>query len=456
MSTTTAESAAVGPFERPYMDSRAYRNARDQTKVSGTHYHIAAANGLGWAFDGMDGILFALAAPLMIKEFNLDVPTWRSIGQLVLVLGIPGIYFWPWLADKFGRRTLLAINIAMFSLMMPLVALAPTLMLFIIARVLTTFALNGEWALGSMLVAETWPAHLRGRVLSISRGTWCFGTATAGLITTYIMAEFGWRWAIAVPGVIALLAVYVRAKCPESPYWVQMKERKMRIAAERAAGRTLAVEDVDWQKKADKLPIAQLFAPDLIKPTFVAIFVACCSTAIYGTVGGWMAYYLNVEMKWPTAEYGFFYTCWGVVGFLGLFIAGWISDKIGRRLAFIVMLAEGAVFIFLWASTRDHTLLWVYGLLWSIGFLGFWGPSMTITAEVFPTRIRGAANGVVWAIAWLVGFVLWPFVTVWLQQTTGSFYASFMTIPVLMAMMAVGVWFFVPEHGGKALDEISV
>jgi MFS family permease len=81
---------------------------------------------------------------------------------------------------------------------------------------------------------------------------------------------------------------------------------------------------------------------------------------------------------------------------------------------------------------------------------------MTITAEVFPTRIRGAANGLVWAIAWLIGFVLWPYVTVWLQQETGSFYASFMTIPVLMVMMGIGVWFFVPEHGGKTLEAIAV
>ena len=456
MSTTTAEHAEVGPFEKPYMESEAYRNARDQTKVNKTHIHIATANGLGWAFDGMDGILFGLAVPLLLKEFQVTIPEWRSAGQIILLLAIPGIYFWPWMADKFGRRTLLAVNIAMFSLLMPVVAYSPTFTFFIVARIAVSFALNGEWALGSLLVAETWPAHLRGRVLSISRGTWCFGTATAGLITTFIMADYGWRVAIAIPGVIALLAVYVRAKCPESPYWVQMQDRKRRIAAERAAGKTLSAADMNWQKKAEKIAIRQLFAPDLIRSTLVAIFVACSATAIYGTVGGWMAYYLNVEMKWPTAEYGLFYVCWGLVGFLGLFAAGWIADKIGRRMAFIVMLAEGAIFIFLWANTRDHTLLWVYGLLWSIGFLGFWGPSMVITAEVFPTRIRGAANGIVWAIAWLVGFVLWPFVTVWLQQTTGSFYASFMTIPVLMAMMAVGVWFFVPEHSGKQLDEISV
>ena len=89
-------------------------------------------------------------------------------------------------------------------------------------------------------------------------------------------------------------------------------------------------------------------------------------------------------------------------------VAGWLADKIGRRLAFVVTLIEGAIFITLWVYTENHILPWTFGLAWSFGFLGFWGPSATLTAEVFPTRIRGAANGVVWAIAYFVGFVLFP------------------------------------------------
>jgi MFS family permease len=88
--------------------------------------------------------------------------------------------------------------------------------------------------------------------------------------------------------------------------------------------------------------------------------------------------------------------------------------------------------------------------------LGFWGPSTTLTAEIFPTRIRGVANGVVWFIGYLVGFVLWPFTTVALQQATGSFALAFLTIPVFMAAMAVGVWFLIPEHAGKQLNAIAV
>ena len=79
-----------------------------------------------------------------------------------------------------------------------------------------------------------------------------------------------------------------------------------------------------------------------------------------------------------------------------------------------------------------------------------------LTAEIFPTRIRGVANGVVWAIAYFVGFVLWPFATVALQQATGSFKLAFLCIPVVHGAMAIGVWLWVPEHAGKELNEISV
>ena len=344
----------------------------------------------------------------------------------------------------------------MFSLMMPIVALAPSFAVFVAARALITFALNGEWSLGSMLVAETWPAHLRGRVISINRATWCFGASFAGAIAGLVAGTWGWRTAVMVPGVIALFAIYIRATCPESPYWVRAQDRKRRIAHTLAAGGTLSAEDQAWHTKADKVGIRQVFMPDVLPATLVAIFVACCSCCIYGTVGAWMPLYLSSEKHWSTAEYSTFYVFWGFVGFFGLCAAGWLADKIGRRVGFIALLIWGAVFMTLWVYAASNLWLWIFGLAWSFGFLGFWGPSTTLTAEVFPTRIRGVANGVVWFIGFFVGFVLWPFATVALQQATGSFALAFLTIPVFMVAMAVGVWFTVPEHAGKELNAIAV
>jgi MFS family permease len=451
--------AAEGPLEQKhlqYANYRAVAAADSSERITRTHWHIALANGLGWGFDGMDGVIFGLISPLIIREFALSIPTYRSGFQIGLIASIAGLYFWPWLADRFGRRTLLALNIALFSLLMPVVALSPTFAAFIAARAAVGFVLSGEWALGSMLVAETWPARLRGRVISVNRATWCFGASLAGAITGIVAAKWGWRTAVMVPGVIALLAIYVRATCPESPYWVRAQDRKRRIADSLANGRQVSAEDRAWYNKAGRLGLSQVLMPDVLPATLVALFVATCSCCIYGTVGGWMPYYLSTEKHWSTQEYSFFYVCWGLVGFFGLWTAGGLADKLGRRVGFIAMLIEGAVFMTLWVYTDSHALLWLFGLGWSFGFLGFWGPSMVLTAEVFPTRIRGSANGIVWAIAFFIGFILWPFATVALQQATGSFALAFLCIPVFMLAMAVGVWLFVPEHSGKELNAIIV
>jgi MFS family permease len=458
MSNTTVEVAEppFGPLERKHLQYANYRAVADGTEITKTHRHIALANGLGWGFDGMDSSMFGLVSPLIIKEFALDVPTYRSGLQIALLVGIAGLYFWPWLSDRYGRRTLLAINIALFSLLMPVLALAPTFAVFIAGRSVVNFALNGEWSLGSMLVAETWPARLRGRVISINRATWCFGVALAGSITGIAAATWGWRVAVMVPGVIALLAIYIRATCPESPYWVRAQDRKRRIAETLSAGGAVSEDDRAWYVKAGRLGLKQVFMPDVLPSTLVALFVACSSCCIFGTVGAWMPYYLSIEKQWSTQEYSAFYVCWGIVGFFGLWVARWLADRIGRRVGFIAMLIQGAIFMTLWVYTDNYVLLWVFGLAWSFGFLGFWGPSTTLTAEVFPTRIRGAANGVVWAIAYFVGFVLWPFVTVALQQATGSFALAFLCIPAMMIAMAIGVWLSVLEHGGKELNAIIV
>ena len=175
-------------------------------------------------------------------------------------------------------------------------------MAFVAVRCVVNFALNGEWSLGSMLVAETWPARLRGRVIGINRGTWCFGAALAGAIATYIIADFGWRVAFAVPAVVSLIAVYVRAKCPESPYWVRMQDRKQRIADAQRRGLPLSAEDQEWVAKAKRSRCGSCSCRICGATPAVATFIACCSTTIYGTVGGWMPLYLSQERHWSTAE----------------------------------------------------------------------------------------------------------------------------------------------------------
>src|ERR1700733_13945810 len=105
MSSVTADDIAiptaspageqVGPLEQKYLQHANYRAVAGGTELSRTHWHIATANALGWGFDGMDGVIFALVSPMVIKEFSLTVPEYRTGLQIALFVGIAGLYFWP-------------------------------------------------------------------------------------------------------------------------------------------------------------------------------------------------------------------------------------------------------------------------------------------------------------------------------------------------------------------------
>jgi MFS transporter, putative metabolite:H+ symporter len=449
-------TADVGPLEAQYLGSRFYRNVADSNRITATHWHIAWANGLGWGFDGMDGAILALVAPLLMRDFAIDLPTYRNGLQLSALISIVGLYFWPWLADRFGRRNVLAINIAVFSLAMPLVAISPGWGAFVAAYSVVRFALNGEWAVGSMLVAETWPARLRGMVLSFDRSAWGIGAALAGTIVTFVVTEWGWRAAFVVPTVIAVLAIYVRLLCPESPYWVRTQDRKHRIRESISANQPLSDADRDWIGKTQRPGWRQLFLPDLLPNTVMATFVASMALVSYSTVGLWMPLFLAQQHHWTTAQYGTFYISWALFATTGFWAGGWMIDRFGRRLGFAILLLEAAVFMTIWTFATNTLAIWLLGMAWSWGFIGVWGPVTTYTAEMYPTRIRGVGNGFSWAVAFLIGAVLWPFVSVWLRQTTGSFVAAFLLIPVILVIMAAIIWFYSPEHARKDLDQIAI
>ena len=218
----------------------------------------------------------------------------------------------------------------------------------------------------------------------------------------------------------------------------------------------LSADDRAWIDKADKPGWRQLFLPDLLRNTVMATFVASMALVSYSTVGLWMPLFLAQQHHWSTAEYGSFYICWALFATTGFWVGGWMIDVFGRRLGFATLLIEAAIFMTLWIFATNTLALWLLGLAWSWGFIGVWGPVTAYTAEMYPTRIRGVGNGFSWAVAFLIGAVLWPFVSVWLRETTGSFAAAFLLIPLILLTMAAIIWFYSPEHARKDLDQIAV
>lgn len=449
-------SPVVGPLEKQHSLSRSFQNVSASSRVTSTHWHIAISNALGWGFDGMDFAIFGLVAPLLMKEFGLSLPEFRSGVQVLGIAGVVGALVWPWLADRYGRRTILAINIALFSCLMPVAAAAPTWSWFIMAYLVVRFSLAGEWAIGASLVAETWPAKHRGLVLGANRSFYSVGITLAGLLTTFVAATYGWRTAFMIPGAVAVLAIYIRTLVPESPEWVRAQDRIRRIKATVADRKPLMAVDAEWYSRTKKLELRQLFLPDVRRTTVIVTAVYVGILTSFTTMTYFMPLFLSETHGWSTAQYGVFLTWWGVVGIPAYWIAGGLSDRVGRRPAFITCLVLAAFFLALWAYTNDQLTLWIIGMIWAFTYAGLYGPLASYMSEMYPTRIRASGTGLTLATASFIALVIWPYVLIWLREATGSFRAGFFVSSGLLVLVASILWLFSADGARKELNNISV
>jgi MFS family permease len=349
----------------------------------------------------------------------------------------------------------LSINIAIFSVAMPIAASVPTWTAFVAVYSAARFSLAGEWSVGAPLVAETWPAKYRGLVLGANRSGFSLGTALAGLLTAFIAADYGWRAAFYIPGLVAILAIYIRLFVPESPEWVRSKGRKERIKKALVDRIPLSAEDKNWWRKAKQPGLAQLFLPDTRRATILVTVVFTGLLMSFTTMTYFMPLYLSETHGWTTQEYGIFITWWGLVGIPAYWISGGLSDKIGRRLVFVICLTWAGFFIAIWSFTTNHALLWILGLIWSFGYAGVYGPLASFLSELYPTRIRATGTGFTIACASLIASILWPYVLVYLRQWTGSFSTCFLLTSGALILVAVIVWFFSPESAQRELNSIG-
>jgi hypothetical protein len=116
----------------------------------------------------------------------------------------------------------------------------------------------------------------------------------------------------------------------------------------------------------------------------------------------------------------------------------------------------GRSFVLIYSFAHDKIALWLLGMAWSCGFIGVWGAGHGLyCGNVYDPHPR-RRHRLLLGLAFVIGAVLWPFVSVSLRETTGSFVAAFLLIPVILLVMAAIIWFYSPEHARKELDAISV
>ena len=176
---------------------------------------------LGWSLDAFDFFILTFCVSAIATEFQTKVSAVAEAIFITLAFRPVGAFLFGMMADRFGRRPTLMVDIIAYSVFELSSAFAPSLKVFLITRALFGIAMGGEWGVGAALAFETLPAEGRGFFSGVLQEGYVVGNLMAALVFGQLFRFVGWRGMFVIGALPAFLVIYIRTKVNESPAWEQ-------------------------------------------------------------------------------------------------------------------------------------------------------------------------------------------------------------------------------------------
>src|SRR5437588_8278134 len=176
---------------------------------------------LGWSLDAFDFFILTFCVTAIATEFQTKVSAVAEAIFITLAFRPVGAFLFGMMADRFGRRPTLMIDIIAYSIFELSSAFAPSLKIFLITRALFGIAMGGEWGVGAALAFETLPAEGRGFFSGLLQEGYVVGYLMAAIVYVTLFPILGWRGMFVIGALPAFLVSYIRTKVDESPAWLQ-------------------------------------------------------------------------------------------------------------------------------------------------------------------------------------------------------------------------------------------
>ena len=332
----------------------------------------------GWVLDAMDVQMFSFAIPAIIASFAISNAEAGLIGTATLLSSAFGGWFAGALSDRFGRVRTLQITIAWFALFTFLCGFATSYATLFAFRALMGLGFGGEWAAAAVLIGEVISAEHRGKAVGAMQSGWAVGWGIAALMATGLFSllpqEMAWRALFWVGLTPALLVLFVRRFVDEPAVFARTQGNFA------AAG-----------KKPNFL---EIFSPSTLRTTLLACLLTTGAQGGYYAITTWLPTFLRTERKLSVLGSGGYLAVIIAGSLVGYLISAWLSDRLGRRLNFILFALCSIATVVLYTQLAiDNTTMLYLGFplgFFASGIFSGMGPFLT---ELFPTRIRGSGQG---------------------------------------------------------------
>lgn len=388
---------------------------------------VVFATIVGTTVEWYDFFIYASAAGLVFGQLFF-APAGEGFGQVLafITVGISFLFrpFGAFLAghfgDKYGRRVVLMVTLILMGVATTLVGLLPTYaaigmaapILLILLRILQGISAGGEWGGAVLMAVEHAPKRKRGLFGAAPQMGVPLGLLLAsGMLAIMALIapgdafiQWGWRVPFLLSFVLIIIGYYVRRRVEESPVFTELAERK----------------------EETRMPIVQLFRKHALL-VIIAAFVFAGNNAVgYMTTGGYIQRYAtdpNGPIGFATADVLGAVTLSAVSWLLFTFIAGWLSDRIGRRTTYIIgwiLQLVGVFTLFPLVNSGSIVNLTLGLVILTVGLGLTYGPQAALYSELFPASIRFSGVSISYAIGAILGGAFAPTIATAIVQASGS------------------------------------
>lgn len=390
-------------------------------------------------FEGYDMLALTQLLPNLRQHFGL---TEAQGGAMIAAINVGTVlaYFIVRLADRWGRRRVLSVTIAGYTVMSFASALAPNAMVFAFAQLLARMFLIGEWAVAMVIAAEEFPADKRGAVIGVIQGFTSLGAIVcAGVVPLLLRTQLGWRTVYMVGAVPLVMLAWARRDLRETVRY----ERSVKGSADghdppREPRRALtAILHGPWRKRVFVLSAVWFF-----------MYLATQNAVTF-----WKEFAVH-DRGFTDSAVGLTVSIAAVVSMPLVFYAGRFLDRVGRRVGAAIILGATAIGTFSAYTAHGRTALTIALVFAVFGASASLSVLNTYTTELFPTDLRGDAFAWVNNLLGRLGYVVSPLAIGVAAERYGWGAAVAPTALGALISLAI-IWLALPETKGLELEDTA-
>jgi MFS family permease len=407
----------------------------DRLPWSRFHWLVIISLGIAWVLDGLEVTIVGSLSGALTESPVLHL-TAEQVGlaaSAYLIGAVVGALFFGWLTDRLGRKKLFSITVLVYLTATVACGLSWNFWSFAVFRMLTGAGIGGEYAAVNATIQELIPARRRGFTDLVVNGSFWLGAAVGAIGALVVLdpavmpAEYGWRFAFILGGVLGLIVLLLRRFLPESPRWLMTHgdpEEAERVVAEierrveRETGRPLP--PVPYQRLLLRTDIHEWFGlatralfSDYRRRAILGVVLMAAQAFCYNAVFFTYALILKQFYGIRSGDIGWFLLPFAAGNFLGPLVLGRLFDTLGRRLMItltyalsgILMALTGWLFVLGVLDAVQQTLAWT--AIFFVASAAASSAYLTV-GESFPLEMRAIAIALFYAFGTGVGGVAGP------------------------------------------------